>query len=67
MYDLTAKARPAVVGRNAQLDEDAGRKIWKCLNPLNCVALAAYCVALHIGQLVLILCNAAYCEVLAAF
>ena len=42
MYDLTTKARRAVVGRNTQLDEGAGRNIWKCLDLLNCVALAAF-------------------------
>ena len=41
-YDLTAKARWAVVGRNEQLDEGAGRQTWKCLDPLNCVAPAAF-------------------------
>ena len=37
-YNLTTKARREVVGRNKQLDEGAGRHIWKCLGPLNCVA-----------------------------
>jgi len=41
-YNLTTKARRAVVGRNKQLDEGAGRQIWKCLDPLNCVASAAF-------------------------
>ena len=41
-YDLTTKARRAVVGKNKQPDEGAGRQIWKCLDPLNCVALAAF-------------------------
>ena len=32
------------VGGYTQLDEGAGagRQIWKCLDPLNCVALAAF-------------------------
>ena len=42
MYDLTTKARWAVVGRNKQLDEVTGRQTWKCLDPLNCVASAAF-------------------------
>ena len=41
-YDLTTKARRAVVGRNKQLDEGTGRPIWKCLDPLNCVTLGAF-------------------------
>ena len=41
-YNLTTKARWAVEGRNKQLDEGAGRQIWKCLDPLNCVALAVF-------------------------
>ena len=41
-YNLTTNARRKVVGRNKQLDEGAGRQIWKCLDPLNCVALAAF-------------------------
>ena len=41
-YNLTTKARRAVVGRNKQLDKGAGRQIWKCLDPLNCVASAAF-------------------------
>ena len=41
-YNLTTKARRAVVGRNEQLDEGAGRQTWKCLDPLNCVAPAAF-------------------------
>ena len=48
MYNLTTKARRPVVGRNTQLDEGAGGQTWKCLDPLNCVALAASRVALHI-------------------
>ena len=31
-YDLTTKARQAVVGSSKQLDEGAGRQIWKCLD-----------------------------------
>ena len=42
MYDLATKAGQAVVGRNKQLDEGAGRQIWKCLDLLNCVALVAF-------------------------
>ena len=30
------------MGRNEQLDEGAGRQTWKCLDPLNCVAPAAF-------------------------
>ena len=41
-YDLKAKARWAVVGRNEQLDKGTGRQTWKCLDPLNCVASAAF-------------------------
>ena len=54
-YNLTTKARQAVVGGNRQglavlwmvggykqLDEGAGRQIWKCFDPLNCVASAAF-------------------------
>ena len=41
-YNLTTKARRADVGRNKQLDEGAGRQIWKCLDPLNCVASAEF-------------------------
>ena len=41
-YDFTTNARKAVVGRNKELDEGAGRQIWKCLDPLNCVAPAAF-------------------------
>ena len=36
-YDLTTKARRKVTGRNKQLDEDTGRKTWKCHDPLNCI------------------------------
>ena len=41
-YDLTTKARRAVMGRHKQLDGGAGRQIWKCLDPLNCVAMAVF-------------------------
>ena len=41
-YNLTTKARRKVVGRNKQLDEGAGRQNRKCLDPLNCVAPAAF-------------------------
>ncbi len=37
-----------MVGRSRQLDKGAGRQKWKCHDPLNCVASAAPCVALHI-------------------
>ena len=40
--DLMTHARWAVVGRNKQLDEGAGRQSWKCLDPLNCVAPVAF-------------------------
>ena len=30
------------MGGYTQLDEGAGRKIWNCLDPLNCVAPAAF-------------------------
>ena len=41
-HNLTTKARRAVVGRYKQPDEGAGGQIWKCLDPLNCVASAAF-------------------------
>ena len=41
-YNLTTTARRKVVGRKNQLDEGAGRQIWKCLHPLNYVASAAF-------------------------
>ena len=41
-FGLTTRARRAVMGKNKQLDEDAGRQIWKYHDPLNCVALAAF-------------------------
>ena len=41
-YDLTTRARWVVVGRNKQLDEGAGRQIWKCHDPLNYVASAVF-------------------------
>ena len=41
-HNLTTKARRAVVGRNKQLDEGAGRQIWKCHDPLNCVTPVAF-------------------------
>ena len=39
-FNLTTKARRAVVGRNKQLYEgaDTGRQTWKYHNSLNCVA-----------------------------
>ena len=37
-YDLTTKARWAVVGRNKQLDEGTSRQTWKYLELLNCDA-----------------------------
>ena len=37
-----------MVGRYKQLDEGAGRQIWKCHDPLNCATVAASCAALHI-------------------
>ena len=48
VYDLTTKSGRVVMGRNTQLDEGAGRQIWKCPDPLNCIALDASCIALHI-------------------
>ena len=42
MYDLTTNDRRAVMGKNTQLDEGTGRKTWKCLDPLHCVASAAF-------------------------
>ena len=41
-YDLMTKARRKVMGRNKQPDKGAGRQSWKCLDPLNCVASAAF-------------------------
>ena len=41
-YNLTTMARWAVLGGNIQLDEGTGRQIWKCLDPLNCVASVAF-------------------------
>ena len=45
-YYLMTKASRKVMGRNKQLDKGTGtgtcRKAWKCLDPLNCVALAAF-------------------------
>ena len=41
-YNLTTRARRAVVGRNKQLDKGGGRKKWKCHHPLNCAALAVH-------------------------
>ena len=42
-YDLATRAGRAVVGRNKQqLDKGTGGKKWKCHDPLNCVASAAF-------------------------
>ena len=40
--NLMTKARRMVAVRNKQLDKGTGRQIWKCLDPLNCVASVAF-------------------------
>ena len=43
--EVSITSRPRLGGRSwveTKLDEGAGRQTWKCFNPLNCVALAAF-------------------------